>query len=221
MRVSRRSEHPKIVPPINDASQRFATKLEDTNQSGSTIESTSTARTRDENHRLSLIADAKNLVNVVVTLSPRANNKLNLKHENVEHIKLWPGNKANLAEVRDCLSVSYPFLQMYSTNSINELKNLVSNTIFLQREKESLEAKKKFLEQKLNQELTKNNILKNYNRVLKFNISATNTHALLLSVEMDSLNNEMQDIMWKSNNKFLSLIKTRKIIFVKKIEELE
>lgn len=142
------------------------------------------------------------LPHTLLTLSPRENNKLALKYENVERIRLCPDTRAGPTGI----AVGKPlciFLQhLYSAR--DKLDVIQQNIRFLTDEKTTLMSRILILEEKLTQEQSKNVKLKTLNENLTINLSAITTRALELSIDKQLLQDEAQRIIWHcSHNRFL------------------
>lgn len=150
-----------------------------------------------------LLLDLKD--SIVLTLSPRAGNKLALKYENIECIKLSPDTQSRLNELQEDRPMR-AILENYYT-ARDEVENLRLNMNFLMNEKETLTSKKFLLEEKLKEEQTKNDNLRTYNETLRFDLSAVTTKTLELSIDKQILEDEMEKILWEGNYKFLLPLK--------------
>ena len=143
---------------------------------------------------------------IVLTLSPRAGNKLALKYENVERIRLSPDTQSRLAELQQERPLR-AILENYYT-ARDELENLRLNMSFLHNERQTLTHKKGLLEERLKQEQAKNESLRAYNETLRFDLSAVTTRTLELSIDKQILEDEMEKILWEGNYKFLLPLKS-------------
>lgn len=145
---------------------------------------------------------------ILLTLSPRACNKLALKYENVDRIKLGPD-----AHARDERNEAQPLRTVCDDcrSARDEVANLQLSMNFLMNEKDTLASKKHLLEKKLDDERNKNVHLRSYNDTLRFDLSAVTTKTLELSIDKQMLEDEMEKILWKDNCKFLLPLKNGSI----------
>ncbi len=195
MHVSRSTE------PIIETAQ-ITNTLEELGRRRRQLEFASTNDSVDDG---SLLRDLRETF--VLTLSPREGNKLALKYENVDCIKLYPDSGSKLAadaepDEDDGKPLMRSIVQNYYTVR-NELENLRLSLTFLAREKETLTSKKTLLEEKLKLERTKNDSLKTYNEGLHFHLFAVAAKTLELSIDKQLLEDEVQRITWGWNYKFL------------------
>lgn len=144
----------------------------------------------------------------ILTLSPQAHRKLSLKYENIHNIKLYPDTISKSAEYanrdNDHTCAIYQISPL-AVDSANEEQEMLLN------ERETLTSMKALLEEKLKQEQNKHETLKNFNEVLKFDLSNATTKTLELSIDKRSLEDEIQKITWQWNCKFVIPYRNRKI----------
>lgn len=146
---------------------------------------------------------------ILLTLSPRACNKLNLKYENVDHITLGPDQHARHGEQNE----DRPLHTVCDDcgTARDEVANLQLSLNFLMNEKDSLTSKNHLLEKKLDEEQNKNVHLRSYNETLRFDLSAVTTKTLELSIDKQMLEDEVEKILWKDSCKFLLPLKNGSI----------
>lgn len=151
---------------------------------------------------------------LLLTLSPRLDNKLALKYENVEHIRLAPATRVDIGGV----IVNKPVctLLRHLCSPLNTFNVIKPNMRFLNDEKDSLISKKILLKEKISEEQIKNVKLRMVNENLKVNLSVFATRLLALSVDKESLQEELQKLTWHWNyNKFL--LPLQRITFYQKL----
>lgn len=139
---------------------------------------------------------------LLLTLSPRLDNKLALKYENVEHIRLAPATRGDIGGV--IVNKSVCTLLRHLCSTLNTFNVIQPNMRFLSDEKDSLISKKILLKEKISEEQMKNIKLRMVNENLKVNLSVFATRLLALSVDKQILQEELQKLTWHWNyNKFL------------------
>lgn len=143
---------------------------------------------------------------ILLTISPRACNKLALKYENVDRITLGPDPHSSHSEQQNEDHLLRNVCDDCRT-ARDEVENLQLSMSFLMNEKDILASKKHLLEKKLDEELNKNIHLRSYNETLRFDLSAVTTKTLELSIDKQMLEDEMEKILWKDSCKFLLPLK--------------